>query len=145
MKGYSKLKRLVTFPHALLCRMVKKRPSAFVYHRVDSTDSEADSDDADSGATTPRTEPQRHVAYSFADEKQSTRTSYLPVPASPQKRARTSPHPSDALSTLPERPEDESQEGHDLQYLYHRIESLNMESSLRNRTDSVRLLYIVST
>ena len=67
-------------------------------------------------------------------------TSYLSVPASPKKRARVSPHDSSGYSTPADMAPGERQDDLDLEYLYHRIESLTMDGNVRKRTEGVSVL-----
>ncbi len=137
MRPRSKIKQLVLLIPSFLRKMGKRRSTNIIRHTLDLDSSD---DDHDSPDTQPRTENLRHVAYSFDDDNHSRRTSYIPVPVSPNKRARISPPPS-GMST-PAEGAHEPEEELDMMYLYHRIESLDLEPELdtasRTRTAGVR-------
>lgn len=144
MKRRSKLKCLLTtLPslrplRSLLRTMVGKRRSQHsTRHNInfDSSDEDGNAD----GLTSGRTENHRHMKYSFVDEKMSKQTSYVALPISPQKRARVVSPPTDSVTALADVSDaTQSHEDLDLNYLYHRIESLEVDSSSRKRTAGVR-------
>lgn len=134
MSQCSKLKRLVVSLHSRLHKMVKKR-SVVTRHKLPAA-SDSDEGDGDDSAVPP-TEPHRHVAYSFDEEKRTRRTTYLPLPVSPQKRPRVSTYDSDGLPIPLHLDAHERQEDHDMEYLYHRIETLETDPSRRKRTEGV--------
>ncbi|KAI0685039.1 hypothetical protein C8T65DRAFT_712813 [Cerioporus squamosus] len=99
--------------------MVKRASKNIIRHTIDDSSDNNDGDNDDN----PRTEAHQHVSYTFAGDKLTQQTSFVPLPVSPQsKRARLSPHPYDA----PFDPEDitsgDVTEDNNLNYLYHRIE-----------------------
>lgn len=116
--------------------MVKKR-SVVTTHKLALS---SDSDDDVRGLAVPHTETHCHVVYASTQETFSRRTSYLSVPASPKKRARVSPHDSSGYSTPADMAPGERQDDLDLEYLYHRIESLTMDGNVRKRTEGVSVL-----
>lgn len=124
-----KLRRLLTALPSLLRRMTKRRAKDITYHKVSSDEASDDEDDSPSSAP-PRTESQRHVTYSYSNESEngSHRTSYLSIPISPRKRTRLSiPPDTDGVPTPADTTDDEVDDGHDVEYLYHRIETLAMD------------------
>lgn len=137
----SKLKRLITFFPSLLCRMTKRHHRHVTRHDLNFDSSDEDHGDTDCSPAQPRTEPQRHVTYNYTNDldKVTHRTSYLPIPVSPKKRTRVSSPPSYDDQITPAELENEPEEDIDLDYLYHRIETLSIDPAPRKRTPGVSL------
>ena len=137
MSSRRKLRRLIPSLPSLLCNMVKKRSAVTTHKLPVSSDSD---DDAGGRPAATRTETHRHVVYASTQETFSRRTSYLSVPASPKKRARVSPDDSGQCSTPADTGSDAPQDSLDLEYLYHRIETLALDGNVRKRTEGVGVL-----
>ncbi|RPD53249.1 hypothetical protein L226DRAFT_576495 [Lentinus tigrinus ALCF2SS1-7] len=139
-----KLRRLLTALPSLLCQMTKRRGKNVIHHNL-NFDTSDDDDASPSSEAQARTETQKHIVYIHDSSSSSAahRTSYIPIPLSPKKRARTSSSLDSGFATPlndPDSTHSEEQEDLDLEYLYHRIETLDVNAQPRKRTAGDRPL-----
>ena len=135
------MKSLLTSLRPLI-RKMRKRRGIFQRYELSSDEDQEDDQSASTVAATIPTESIRHVSYEFGDHV-SQKTSFFNLPRSP-KRARTTPVLTPTGVNSPAEPaDDDAPEDLELEYLLHRLESLDTAFDPapppRKRTAGVRI------